>query len=88
VDLEVQVRWCLLGVAAVSDVAERLSSVNDAPVDREARIAREMGVVELVSCAVREPESVSAQSLPADGEDDSSVTASTGLPLAAKRSSP
>ena len=53
----------------VADEADHCAGANLPAVHRERRKRREVRVVELVSLVIAQPEAVSAQLVPADGED-------------------
>jgi hypothetical protein len=69
VHLEVEVERRALGVARVPDEAEDIAGADVPSVDGERRVGGEVGVVELVSALVAEPEAVAADVVPADLED-------------------
>ena len=69
VHLEVQVVGRPLGVAGVAHEPDDLARLHVCAVRGRGREGREMGVVELVSLLVEDPEPVAADLVPADRED-------------------
>ena len=67
-DFEVQVVRRPLRVTRVADEAEHVARVHDRAVTCNRRVRGEMRVVVLVAGAVAQPQPVSADLIPADGE--------------------
>ncbi len=67
--LEVEMRLRRERVAGVADEPDHVSAPDGATVSREPRVPGQMRVVEIVAGVIDEPESPSADPVPADRED-------------------